>query len=267
MEQYPEDEIRSIFYLASEHLLNYTKIDIHLKSGELIFQEVADKFDKVLKRLQQGEPIQYILGSTEFIGLTFKVDKHVLIPRQETELLVQWVKEDASGRFLRILDLGTGSGCIAVTLAVQLPLSAISACDISVEALGVAKENSVMNAAVVDFFVLNILDGEAGLQGKYDIMVSNPPYVRDLEKAIMHKNILDHEPHLALFVPDHDPLVYYKSLALLGRKFLKDGGSLYVEINEVFPGEVSRIFENAGLYGVQVRKDLNGKPRMVKGIK
>lgn len=264
---YPEDEIRNIFFLVSEHLLNYSKIDILLKSKEPISAEKVEKFNQVLTRLRGWEPVQYILGSTEFYGLPFKVDQRVLIPRPETEELVDWIIRQEGNRKVSILDIGTGSGCIAVALATRLPGSGVWACDIQNEALEVAGNNAQNNGVKINFFSFDMLNGQSALPGKFDVMVSNPPYVREGEKTFMRRNVLDYEPATALFVPDDDPLKYYRSIALLARKYLNDGGSLYLEINEYFPQEVVKLLKNAGLYAVEVKRDMGGKSRMVRGKK
>jgi len=264
---YPDGEIRNIFYLCAEHLLNYSKIDIHEKGQDPISGEIVEKFNQVLVRLKNWEPIQYITGSTEFYGLVFQVDKRVLIPRPETEELVAWILSTEKGRAPAILDIGTGSGCIAVSLAANLPGASVSACDISEDALEVALSNVRINEVEVDLFVYDLFNGQTLLPSRYQLMVSNPPYVREMEKMYMRKNVLDHEPGIALYVPDDDPLCCYRGIALLGRKFLKDGGYLYLEINENYPQEITKILENAGFYGIEIRSDLNGKPRMVKASK
>jgi release factor glutamine methyltransferase len=264
---YPDDEIRNLYYLASEHLLNYSKIDIHLKGHEAISNETLEKFIYILNRLRNWEPIQYILGDTEFYGLPFRVDNRVLIPRPETEELVEWIIREEIGRSSDILDIGTGSGCIAVSLAVNLPGANVSAFDISEDALVVARLNAQTNRTRVNFFRFDLLSDKALLPAKYQVMVSNPPYVRELEKAFMRNNVLDYEPDIALFVPDNDPLRYYRSIALFGRKYLQDGGFLYLEINENFPHEMVRLLESAGFYGMEIRMDLNGKARMVRARK
>lgn len=264
---YPDDEIRNLYYLASEHLLNYSKIDIHLKGHEAISNETLEKFIYILNRLRNWEPIQYILGDTEFYGLPFRVDNRVLIPRPETEALVEWIIREEIGRSSDILDIGTGSGCIAVSLAVNLPGANVSAFDISEDALVVARLNAQTNRTRVNFFRFDLLSDKALLPAKYQVMVSNPPYVRELEKAFMRNNVLDYEPDIALFVPDNDPLRYYRSIALFGRKYLQDGGFLYLEINENFPHEMVRLLESAGFYGMEIRMDLNGKARMVRARK
>jgi release factor glutamine methyltransferase len=264
---YADNEIRNIGYLVSEHLLNYSKIDFHLKDQEPISAEMAEKFRHSLERLKHGEPVQYITGSTEFYGLPFRVDRRVLIPRPETEELVDWIIRENRDLPIRIFDAGTGSGCIAVSLAVNLVRARVSAGDVSEDALNLAGHNAEINRAVIRFFTFDLLDQKFILPGKYEVIVCNPPYVRQGEKIFMRRNVLDYEPELALFVPDADPLLYYRNLALLGRKYLQDGGKLYLEINESFPSEVVRLLENAGFYGIEVRKDLNGKARMVRGRK
>ncbi len=264
---YPESEIRNIGYLVAEQLLNYSKIDFHLKDQEPISPETAEKFKQTLTRLKNWEPVQYITGLTEFYGLPFRVDRRVLIPRPETEELVEWIIRENSGRETGILDIGTGSGCIAVTLAKNLPQARVMACDISEGALALAGVNAEINRAPVRFFATDVLNGNLQVPGKMDVIVSNPPYVRHAEKPLMRRNVLDYEPQHALFVPDDNPLVFYRSIALLGRKYLHDGGKLFMEINEQFPAELTRLLENTGYYGIEVRKDLAGKPRMIKGIK
>jgi release factor glutamine methyltransferase len=264
---YPADEIRNIFFLVSEHLLNYSKIDILLKSNEPISAEAAENFNMVLERLKNWEPVQYILGRTEFYGLPFSVDQRVLIPRPETEELVDWIIKQEGARKVSILDIGTGSGCIAVALAARLPGAGVWACDIQHEALEVAGENAQHNRVEINLFSFDMLNGQSSLPCKFDVMVSNPPYVREEEKSFMRRNVLDYEPSVALYVPDDDPLKYYRSIALLARKYLNEGGSLYLEINEKFPQEVVKLLKHAGLYAVEVKRDLGGKSRMVRGKK
>lgn len=264
---YRDAEIRSIFYLATEHLLNYSKIDIHLKEQEPISTSVFNKYGDILIRLRNWEPVQYIMGQTEFYGLPFTVDRRALIPRPETEELVDWIVHDPQSREADILDVGTGSGCIAISLAVTLPHARVSACDISLDALALAGANARANKAEVNFFAFDMRNGASPLPSRYRLIVSNPPYVTEREKVVMRRNVLDFEPGLALFVPDQDPLVYYRSLALLGRKYLTDGGTLYLEINEQFPRDVIKILQQAGFYGIEVKLDLGGKARMVRGRK
>jgi release factor glutamine methyltransferase len=263
---YPDEEIRNFFFLSVEHLLNYSKIDFHLKAQESISEEIEEKLQIILRRLKSWEPIQYILGDTFFYGLPFAVDKRVLIPRPETEELVQWIIDAEDKQPKQLVDLGTGSGCIAVALALHLAGCEVSACDVSGDALAVAQQNAALNHAQVSFFMFDMLN-EGRLPGKYHVIVSNPPYVISAEKKFMRRNVLDFEPGLALYVPDDDPLIFYRRIALLGRRHILDGGRLYLEINEKFSQEITRLLENAGFFGVEVKKDINGRPRMVKAIK
>jgi release factor glutamine methyltransferase len=263
---YPDEEIRQLFVLVSEQVLSYSKIDTFLKAGDPISTEAAEKFRSILERMRKWEPVQYILGSASFYGLTFSVDRRVLIPRQETEELVQWIINTEGGR-TSFLDIATGSGCIAVSVAANLKDAFVSACDVSGDALNIARQNALLNKTNVEFFVLDLLDDCAVLPAKYQVIVSNPPYVRISEKQLMLRNVLDYEPSLSLFVPDGDPLLFYKRIALCARKYLVDGGSLYLEINEHFPDEVMKLLQSTGFYGIELKKDLFGKYRMVKAIK
>jgi release factor glutamine methyltransferase len=199
--------------------------------------------------------------------LTIEVDRRVLIPRQETEELVQWIVSSEKGHNTSVLDIGTGSGCIAVSLGVNMTEAKVYGCDISSDALELAALNASVNKAGVSFFPFDVLDDAAILPEKYHVIVSNPPYVRLLEKVLMKPNVLEYEPGLALFVPDHDPLIFYRRIALLSRKYLVDGGSLYLEINEHFPRETVRLLECEGFYAIEVKHDLNGKARMVRAKK
>ncbi len=264
---YPDEEIRQLFLLSSEHLLNYSKIDTFLKTGESISAETEANFANILKRLLQWEPIQYITGTADFYGLKFYVDRHVLIPRQETEELVQWIIKSEQRQSADILDIGTGSGCIAVSLACSMPDASVWACDISAESLEVAATNAESNNADIRFFPCDVLDNQACLPRTFGVIVSNPPYVRESEKVQMLQNVTVYEPPLALYVSDSEPLVFYKRIALLSRKYLKDGGSLYFEINEHFPDEVVKLLKVTGFYAIEVKKDINGKARMVKARK
>jgi release factor glutamine methyltransferase len=264
---YPDEELRNICYLSAEYLLNYSKIAFHLKRQEPISEEISEKFHTVLQRLKNWEPIQYILGYAEFYGIKLKVDNRVLIPRPETEELVQWIINEETGGLTDLLDIGTGSGCIAIALALKMNKVAVSACDVSAAALEVAQLNAELNQVNISFFTMDMLDNNASLPRKYKVIVSNPPYVREMEKSFMRRNVIDFEPATALFVPDSDPLVFYRNLALIGRKYLLDGGRLYLEINENFPREIVKLLENAGFFELEIKLDLNGKARMVRGSK
>lgn len=264
---YPDNEIRNIADLVAGHLLNYSKIEIHLNHREPISAETAEKFDEALVRLKNWEPVQYVTGNTWFYELPFRVDRRVLIPRPETEELVEWIVRDNNGLPGTLLDIGTGSGCIAVALAKNLPAMQVSACDVSTEALEIAQFNADTNKAAVNFFHLDLLNGTISLPGKFSLIVSNPPYVRIREMQLMLPNVLDFEPGLALFAPEEDPLLFYRRIALLARKYLADGGKLYLEINEALSRETAQVLESAGMYGIMVKEDLNGKPRMMRAFK
>jgi len=264
---YADGEIVQLFCLSTEHLLNYGKIDTFLRAGEPISAETTEKYADILNRLKNWEPIQYILGYSSFYGLTFHVDQRVLIPRQETEELVQWIINSEKGRNLNLLDIGAGSGCIAVSLALNMSGARVTACDVSDDALTVARKNALSNNAMVNFFRFDLLSDSASLPEKYQVIVSNPPYVRGLEKHRMKPNVLEYEPAIALFVPDQDPLLFYKRIALLARQYLYDGGTLYLEINEHFSREMIRLLECTGFYAIEVKHDINGKSRMVRARK
>lgn len=221
-------------------------------------------FSEIIMRVNHHEPLQYIFGEADFYGRKFKVSSSVLIPRPETELLIQEVLKQ-NFRAPRILDIGTGSGCIAITLKLEIPNSKIVALDVSENALTVAKKNSESLNANVEFFRQNFLQGIS--LGEFDLIVSNPPYVCASEKTSMDKNVLAFEPDQALFVPDEDPLLFYKAIALQSKTMLKSEGKIYVEINERFGKETKELFERSGFNSVQVIKDLDGKDRIVSAVK
>lgn len=258
--------MRTISYLVAEHLLNYGKIAFHTKGNSPISEEKAKKFDTILDRLINYEPVQYILGWTEFYGLPFKVDRRALIPRQETEELVDLVIRSEKGSVIDIMDIGTGSGCIAVALDKFLPDARVSACDMSQDILDLARENSMLNGADISIFRHDILDESAILPERYHVVVSNPPYVRNSEQSTMRRNVLDFEPAVALFVHDGDPLIFYRYIARQCRSALQPGGRLYMEINEAFPEEVKGLLMAGGFNMVRVYEDLNGKPRIIRAV-
>ena len=272
---YGKDEVGSFFYLCTEFYLNLPRFQLALQPEYSIVKSEYDDFFNALERLKQEQPIQYILGETEFYGLKFKVNKHVLIPRQETEELVDWVKRSVTSseveKSLRILDIGTGSGCIAISLAKSLPNAEVYALDISDEALQVAKKNAKFNAVKIQFIKANILnETDWDLFSKdlvFDAIVSNPPYVRNLEKKEIRDNVLNNEPHLALFVEDNNPLQFYKSITNFAVTNLKPGGGLFFEINQYLGDETRQLLEDSGFKDVELRQDLNGNDRMLKGIK
>jgi len=266
--EYPLEEINSFFHLLTKAFLGLTRLDLALDPSAEIPKEMMPKFEDALNRLFRHEPIQYIIGKTEFFALPFLVDSNVLIPRPETEELVEWILEDLKtlGKpDVSILDIGTGSGCIAVSLAKNLPQARVTAIDVSQAALNIAEENARINKVRVDFLQMDILQCE-NLPGKFDLIVSNPPYVRDLEKVDMHRNVLEHEPHLALYVKDEDPLIFYRKITKLAKAGLFKNGSLYFEINQYLGSETSELLGNSG-FKTELKKDLFENYRMLKGIK
>lgn len=263
---YPREEIHSISYLAAEHLLNYGKIAFHTKAALPISEEIQKKFDAIRERLVRHEPIQYITGTTEFYGLPFKVDRRVLIPRQETEELVDHVIRCEQGNAINVLDIGTGSGCIAVALDKFLANARLSACDVSQNVLDLAAMNNASNGTKVQFFLHDILNERLPLPERYHVVVSNPPYVRVSERISMRRNVLDYEPELALFVEDSDPLVFYRHIAQRCQTNLYKEGRLYLEINEAFPEEVGDLLQAHGFRSLDIRKDLKGKARIIQAV-
>jgi len=266
-DEFPQPEIESFFYILVEQYLGRRRIDVALEPDLEISEGQMSKFEKALLRLHDHEPIQYITGKTEFYGLEFMVDKNVLIPRPETEELVDWIISDhkSSTKELKILDIGTGSGCIPVSLAKNLPNSAVSSFDISNEAIATAKKNAELNNTKVNFLNLDILSLN-NLEEKFDIIVSNPPYVRELEKKEMHRNVLEFEPKLALYVEDARPLVFYEKIASLAVSSLEQSGSLYFEINQYLSEETKALVENLG-FEAELKKDIFGNYRMLKAIR
>ena len=268
-EIYPKTEIDSFFFLMIEEKLNLQRIDTVLKPDLLISQDNLTTFINIIKRLQNEEPIQYILKKTSFYGLPFIVDKNTLIPRPETEELVAWIIEEASkGKLhkkdkISILDIGTGTGCIPISLAKNLIKSSVSAIDISQKALLIAKKNALLNNTKIDFFEMDILNTES-LPQKFDIIVSNPPYVRESEKTGIKKNVLQNEPHLALFVDNNNPLLFYKKIADLATKYLRQNGLLFFEINQYLEKETVKMLEMKGFKNIELRKDLFGNYRMIQ---
>ncbi len=265
---YPSEEIQSFFNILSEKYLNLSRIEIALNPEKTVSEEDAETFEKALIRLKNHEPIQYIIGETEFFGLPFKVNKHTLIPRPETEELVEWILNEFNNPQSTInnqqfLDIGTGSGCIAISLAKNLPDSKISSLDVSHEALKMARENAEINKVEVDFFQKDILKTKT-LPKQYDIIVSNPPYVRELEKKQMQQNVLKFEPDLALFVKDDDPLLFYRAISQLAKTHLRANGKLFFEINEYLGDELIQLLKSQGFQNIEVKKDIFGKDRMLK---
>lgn len=264
---YPGLEIDSFFKLLSEAYLNLSPVEIVLQADMEIEPAIQEKFSAALKRLKAYEPIQYIIGRTEFFGLPLKVNPDTLIPRPETEELVkltlQEVAEANTAEKLRILDIGTGAGCIAVALAKNLPDAEISAMDVSEEALKVAEENAKINKVDVHYFQGDILTMES-LPEKYHFIVSNPPYVRLSEKRMMDSNVVDFEPELAIFVTDEDPLLFYRKIAQLAKRQLTENGKLFFEINEYLGEDLLALIIDEGFENIHLIKDIYGKNRMLK---
>lgn len=263
---YPTSEVDSFIYLILNHLMGFKRFDINFKSNVDLPDHLELQIYDIIEQLKHKRPIQYILGSTEFFGLSFDVDESVLIPRPETEELVHWILEDYMHQNPVIIDMGTGSGCIPIALAKNLPNARVSGVDISETALATAKHNASKNQVMVDFFILDILHGNHLELPNFDIIVSNPPYVTPDQKELMDANVVDFEPHLALFVPQNDPLVFYKAIASFARNHLKPEGHLYFEINEDFSNETEQAVAQQG-FVTELRKDINGKFRMLKAGK
>jgi len=260
--QEEKNEIQSIVYLLLENKLGLSKIDI--LTDKVIDLPVQFRLDQYLSRINDQEPIQYIIGKEDFYGRSFVVNPAVLIPRPETELLIHEIKKfitQQTNRNLRILDIGTGSGCIAITLALEIPDSEISAMDVSNEVLSCARQNAKELKAKVVFEKVDILKEE--INNRYDLIVSNPPYIANSEKESMKRNVLDFEPHIALFVPENDPLLFYRVIGLKSKSALTPGGSLWFEINENFGREVKNLLQGQGYKDVQIKNDLDNKDRIV----
>jgi len=268
---YPKTEIDSFFFILMEEKLKLQRIDTVLKPDFLITNKNLTDLKNIILRLQKEEPIQYIIGNTEFYGLPFLVNKNTLIPRTETEELVAWVLNETKVLTnnktieLSILDIGTGTGCIPISLAKNLTSLNISAIDISPEALLIAKQNAILNKVTIEFIELDILNAES-LPQEYDVIISNPPYVRELEKEEIKNNVLENEPHLALFVADENPLIFYNKIADLAKKQLSENGMLFFEINQYLGKETVNILVKKGFKNIQLKKDLFGNDRMIKCV-
>ncbi|ESU19636.1 hemK protein [Flavobacterium cauense R2A-7] len=244
------------------------RVDLALNPTFELSPELMHQWENVVAQLKEQRPIQYILGETEFYGLPFYVNEHTLIPRQETEELVDWIVKGNLKierlKDLKILDIGTGTGCIAISLAKNLPNAKVFAMDVSDKALAVAKRNAERNEVTINFIHQSILETN-DLGETFDIIVSNPPYVRNLEKEEIKKNVLDYEPHLALFVEDNDALLFYRKITELAIKNLSENGQLYFEINQYLGNEMVQLLQQHNFKDVELRKDIYGNDRMMKG--
>ncbi|MFV0366247.1 MAG: peptide chain release factor N(5)-glutamine methyltransferase [Mangrovibacterium sp.] len=263
---YEPEEIQGFIRMIFYHLKSYSLTDMVINQQEQLSETEKKKIFSIVAELKAHRPIQYILGNVEFCDLHFKVNENVLIPRPETEELVQWIIDDFKLHpNVTVFDACTGSGCIAIGLAHWLNSPKVSACDISAEALELAQINAKENRVSVDFHLADMLHAQSfDPASKFDIMVSNPPYVLHSEKAAMNENVLKHEPHLALFVEDDEALIFYDAIADFSLKHLKLGGKLYFEINEAYALETAEMLKNKGFVNTEIRQDVFGKNRMIK---
>ncbi|MQP52971.1 MULTISPECIES: peptide chain release factor N(5)-glutamine methyltransferase [unclassified Flavobacterium] len=271
-----EREIESFFFILTEYLHNLKRVDVALNPNFELSEDDVKRWNAILSELQQEKPIQYITGEAWFYGLQFEVNENTLIPRPETEELVEWILNSPITHYptpITILDIGTGTGCIPISLKANLPQANVSAIDVSVKALAVAKRNAQSNKVEVNFIEANILEVEDLFKlpsaishnpSSYNIIVSNPPYVRNLEKQEIKKNVLDFEPHLALFVEDTDALLFYRKIAQLALKNLSPNGLLFFEINQYLGKETVELLKNLGFKNIDLKKDIYGNDRMIK---
>jgi len=266
---FPDEQERNVLTsMILQRITGLSKTEIAIQPDFRVNESDIVWLKNALEDLNDHKPIQYVIGYEEFYGLRFEVDKHVLIPRPETEELVKWVLDDhaTSKASLSVIDLGTGSGCIAIALKHNRPDWNVCGLEKSVEALKVAQSNALQNGVEVDFVENDLLDFKP-ISQKFDIVVSNPPYIRNSERSLMQKNVLEYEPEMALFVEDENPLVFYKAIAEISKTLLKDKGCIYLEINEAFGNETVQMLKDQGFMDVELKDDLFGKPRMVKARK
>lgn len=259
---YSPREIENIFYWVCEDLYSLSKIDVKHTEKRLTESELLH-FRSIVKRLAKMEPLQYILGATVFYGCHIFVNKNTLIPRPETEELVDWILKSAENK-MKVLDIGTGSGCIPIALKKQQPNLDVYAIDISEQALELAAKSAKENVVAVEWHQKDILTANLSDLPRFDIIVSNPPYVRESDKQKMSDNVLNHEPHLALFVSDDDPLLFYRRIATLALEALHPGGILFFEIHEDLANETKTLLSNLGYKNIQLKTDLQNKPRMIR---
>lgn len=266
---YQETEAGALAKWILTEVFHFSTFDLYAGKDMNFSENDRDRLEDILNRLRDYEPLQYVLGKAEFGGLSFEVTPDVLIPRPETLELVEWITADCQGtEGVRILDIGTGSGCIPVTLYKRLEAyrPQVASWDISEKALEVAGRNAAANGAVVTFCCRDVLS-ESLPETEVDVLVSNPPYIAEKEKASMERNVLDWEPGLALFVPDDDPLLFYRKIAEAGFRILSPKGRLYYEINRAYGKETVALLERLGYTEVELRKDLSGNDRMVKAVR
>ncbi|MFS8615657.1 MAG: peptide chain release factor N(5)-glutamine methyltransferase [Solitalea sp.] len=268
---YEPREAEALTWIVLEHLTGLRRSQLTAGQTAALSSRQREGLRDTLEQLLAGKPLQYILGTTSFYGLTLQVNPSVLIPRQETEELVHWILHSDLPPSPAILDIGTGSGCIAIALKKNRPggreAATVWACDVSAEALDVASENARTNDVDITFKSADILNERSWEEFPlFDVIVSNPPYVTQAEQELMHRNVLEHEPHLALFAPDEAPLLFYSRITAFARQKLRAGGRLYFEINEAFGPPVLDLLQQAGFRQAELRKDLNGRDRMVRAL-
>ena len=266
IDKYSKSELRVLTSLILKDVSNLSFSDIVSCKFNNLSNTEKHKIIHIVDRLRNNEPIQYVLGKTEFYGLEFKVDPSVLIPRPETEELVEWILLEISQINPHLLDIGTGSGCIAIALAKHLHYGTVDAWDISDEALAVAKENAAMNDVSIKFTNVDVLK-PVDINKKFDVIVSNPPYITVSEKNIMENNVLDFEPHEALFVPNDESLIFYDKIADIAQKMLNKYGRLYFEINQANGPEIVELLQSKGFVDVGLKKDISDNYRMIRAIK
>ena len=263
---YPDTEIKSFSNLIIEKVSGFSRTEIIVNKNTLFSDEQRHVIENFIEKLKEYVPIQYILGETEFFGLPFHVNESVLIPRPETEELVDWIRnENDRNANPSILDIGTGSGCIAISLKHEFTNATVDAFDISEKALETAQSNATLNKLEVTFSKVDILNAPETYQ-KWDIIVSNPPYVTEQEKSTILPNVLEHEPHLALFVSDNGPLLFYRCIAVFAQQHLKPKGKLYFEINRQFGKATVDLLTAMGFGNVELRKDISGNDRMIRSV-
>lgn len=264
---YSTGEIKNIVRIIFENIKNYSQVDIIMNQDEILSQFIKDKVDMILKRLVNHEPIQYIFNEAYFQGLTLKVTPDTLIPRPETEELIDIIVKENNQSDLHVLDIGTGSGAIAIALAKSLKFPIVDAIDISQKAIDIAQENAKAHKVKINFIMNDILSAEIPTNSVYDIIVSNPPYITLREKDSMEPNVLDYEPHTALFVPDNDPLMFYRAITHYAIYALNPGGRIYFEINSLYGKETAKLLSDNNFIDVDIIKDMYGLDRFVSAAK
>ncbi len=260
--------MESLISLILEHVTGYNRLQLHLNQADQLPEPKIMQIMEIVNRLLNHEPIQYIIGETEFYGLKFTVSPGALIPRAETEELVDWIIREEGSKAKSLLDIGTGSGCIPIAIDKNTRMELIEGWDISEDALKLAKHNASRNDSKVKFSIQDIFHPTGiAASARWDVIVSNPPYVLMEESALMEKNVVDYEPHVALFVPDHDPLIFYRAIAQFANDHLQLHGFLYFEINESQGSQIVELLLAHGFVDIQRRKDLQGKERMIRARK